>query len=221
MGSPTVPWLHSPWRLGLGPLRRAWHLQTDKQGWWRAVFQREGETCHGSWHHLPTEKDVLKLPYIDLKLYNDSRNFHFSQQNALDVVSCIKLTLVQKNHCSTGWKKQLREVRSSFPFWVLYKALSGTISIATSCGMRWSFYHFFTVLTVKKAHNPNYNENKETGVEQNFTRELKTPKMMSHAFSYRQPDSMWSIHSSPYIPIQCHAMQCVIEFFVKRSLVKQ
>ena len=48
------------------------------------------------------EKNVLKLLYIDVKLCNDSRNFHFSQQNALDVVSCIKLTLVQKNRCSTG-----------------------------------------------------------------------------------------------------------------------
>ena len=40
---------------------------------------------------------------------------------------------------------------------------------------------------------------------------------MSHAFSYRQPERMWSIHSSPYIPIQCDAMQYLVEFFVKRS----
>lgn len=41
---------------------------------------------------------------------------------------------------------------------------------------------------------------------------------MSHAFSYRQP--------SPYIPVQCDARQCLVEFFCHaqsngRDFVKQ
>lgn len=160
-------------------------------------------------HHCDTVQWFAQLPFLRTKCTR----------------RCLvyQTYLVAEKSLLDRLKKQLREVRLSSAFLVLYKALSGTISIATFCGMRWSFCHFFTVLTVKKAHTPNYNENKKTGIEQNFTRELKTPKTMSHAFSYQQPDRMWSTHSSYYIPI-LYAMSYRVFCLAQsngRDLVKQ
>ena len=82
------------------------------------------------------EKNVLKLLYIDVKLCNDSRNFPFFP------TKCTRRCLVYQTYLGAEkslldrLKKQLREMRSSSAFLVLCKALSGTISIATFCGMR-------------------------------------------------------------------------------------
>ena len=81
-------------------------------------------------------KNVLKLLYIDVKLCNDSRNFPFFP------TKCTRRCLVYQTYLGAEkslldrLKKQLREMRSSSAFLVLCKALSGTISIATFCGMR-------------------------------------------------------------------------------------